>query len=189
MKEPFPLSADDVGRVFAALLVQPPPLERSEYSIDQFVDELMTPAGGVRVARVHKLRRRYTVQGVMAEDDDIEANGLTTRSIAAESTDPEAVMAVIRAAGMGQHLNVSYPRGLTALLTDQAPRYAVIDVGTNSVKLHVAERQADGSWKRLADRAVMSRLGEGLSPGGDIGAEPLGRTAAAIAGETSATAP
>ncbi|HEX5041018.1 MAG TPA: hypothetical protein VFW95_12895 [Candidatus Limnocylindria bacterium] len=182
MKEPFPLSADDVGRVFAALLVQPPPLERSEYSIDQFVDELMTPAGGVRVARVHKLRRRYTVQGVMAEDDDIEANGLTTRSIAAESTDPEAVMAVIRAAGMGQHLNVSYPRGLTALLTDQAPRYAVIDVGTNSVKLHVAERQADGSWKRLADRAVMSRLGEGLSPGGDIGAEPLGRTAAAIAG-------
>ena len=28
----------------------------------------------------------------------------------------------------------------------------------------------------------MSRLGEGLSPGGDIGPEPLGRTAAAIAG-------
>ena len=182
MKEPFPLSAADVGRVFAALLIQPPSLERSEYTTDQFLDELMSPADGVRVTRVHKLRRRYTVEGAMAEVSDVEADGQKTRTIAAESTDPEAVMAAIRTAGLGQHLNVSYPRGLSALLSGRAARYAVIDVGTNSVKLHVAERQADGSWKRLADRAVMSRLGEGLSPGGSIGTEPLGRTAAAIAG-------
>jgi len=182
MKEPFPLSADDVGRVFAALAIRTPSLERSEYTMDEFLDELMTPADGVRVTRVHKLRRRYTVEGAMAEVSDVEADGRKTRTIAAESTDPDAVMAAIRAAGLGQHLNVSYPRGLSALLTDRAARYAVIDVGTNSVKLHVAERESDGSFKRLADRAVMSRLGEGLSPGGDIGTDPLGRTAAAIAG-------
>jgi exopolyphosphatase/guanosine-5'-triphosphate,3'-diphosphate pyrophosphatase len=182
MKEAFPLPADRVGRVFAALVVQPPPLERSEYTIDQFLDELMSPAEGVRVVGVHKLRRRYSVEEAMAEVSEVTADGTRTRTIAAESTDPDAVMAAIRAAGLGQHLNVSYPRGLSALLTNRAPRYAVIDVGTNSVKLHVAERQADGSWNRLADRAVMSRLGEGLAPGGDIGAEPLGRTAAAVAG-------
>ena len=182
MKEPFPLSAENATRVFAALRITPPPLERSEYSMEQFLDELMEPADGVRVVRVHKLRRRFTVNGCMAEVSDVEADGRRTRTIAIESTDAEAVMTAIRSARMGQHLNVSYPRGLSDLLGGSMGRYAVIDVGTNSVKLHVAERQADGSWRRMADRAVMSRLGEGLSPGGDIGPEPLGRTAAAIAG-------
>jgi exopolyphosphatase/guanosine-5'-triphosphate,3'-diphosphate pyrophosphatase len=91
-------------------------------------------------------------------------------------------MTAIWSAGLSQHLNVSYPKGLSVLLDHSAPRVAVIDVGTNSVKLHVAEREKGGSWRRIVDRAEMSRLGEGLSPGGDISAEPLHRTAAAIAG-------
>ena len=144
MKEPFPLSAENAARVFAALRIAPPPLERSEYSMEQFLDELMEPAGGVRVVRVHKLRRRYTVNGCMAEVSDVEANGRRTRTIAIESTDADAVMTAIRSGSLGQHLNVSYPRGLSDLLGGSRGRYAVIDVGTNSVKLHVAERQADG---------------------------------------------
>ena len=47
-------------------------------------------------------------------------------------------------------------------------RYAVIDVGTNSVKLHIGERRADGHWLRVADRGVVTRLGEGLPPGGGL---------------------
>ena len=31
-----------------------------------------------------------------------------------------------------------------------APRYAVVDVGTNSVKFHLAERRGDGSWRTLS---------------------------------------
>jgi exopolyphosphatase/guanosine-5'-triphosphate,3'-diphosphate pyrophosphatase len=61
-------------------------------------------------------------------------------------------------------------------------RYAVIDVGTNSVKFHVGEREADGSWKTIADRAEVTRLGEGLDETGRLGAEPIKRTADAIAG-------
>jgi exopolyphosphatase / guanosine-5'-triphosphate,3'-diphosphate pyrophosphatase len=59
-------------------------------------------------------------------------------------------------------------------------RYAVIDVGTNSVKFHVGEREADGSWKTIADRAEVTRLGEGLDDGGRLGAEPIARTVSAI---------
>jgi exopolyphosphatase/guanosine-5'-triphosphate,3'-diphosphate pyrophosphatase len=62
------------------------------------------------------------------------------------------------------------------------PRYAVIDVGTNSVKFHVGEREADGSWTTVADRAEVTRLGEGLDETGKLGTEPIARTADAIAG-------
>ena len=42
-------------------------------------------------------------------------------------------------------------------------RYAAIDVGTNSVKLLVAERAGDGRWVTIRDRADVTRLGEALS--------------------------
>ena len=68
------------------------------------------------------------------------------------------------------------------MLVDGVPeRYAVIDAGTNSTKFHVAEIDADsGAWRTVVDRAVVTRLGEGLEATGEIGAEPLDRTAQAI---------
>src|SRR5204862_96763 len=61
-------------------------------------------------------------------------------------------------------------------------RFAVIDVGTNSVKLHVGERRADDSWQTVADRAEVTRLGEGLQDTGSLQPEPLRRTADAVVG-------
>ena len=60
-------------------------------------------------------------------------------------------------------------------------RFAVIDVGTNSVKFHVGELEADGTWRTVADRAEVTRLGEGLDESGRLGAEPMARTVEAIA--------
>jgi len=63
------------------------------------------------------------------------------------------------------------------------PRYAVIDVGTNSVKFHVGEREADGRWTTVVDRAEVTRLGEGLAATGEeFSPEAMERTATAIAG-------
>jgi exopolyphosphatase/guanosine-5'-triphosphate,3'-diphosphate pyrophosphatase len=61
-------------------------------------------------------------------------------------------------------------------------RFAVIDVGTNSVKLHVGERRAGGGWQTVVDRAEVTRLGEGLQDTGALQPEPLRRTADAIVG-------
>jgi exopolyphosphatase/guanosine-5'-triphosphate,3'-diphosphate pyrophosphatase len=61
-------------------------------------------------------------------------------------------------------------------------RYAVIDVGTNSVKFHVGEKHADGSWTTLVDRSDVTRLGEGLDAGGGaFTPDAMQRTVAAIA--------
>jgi exopolyphosphatase / guanosine-5'-triphosphate,3'-diphosphate pyrophosphatase len=60
--------------------------------------------------------------------------------------------------------------------------YAVIDTGTNSVKFHIGERLPDGAWRKLVDRAEVTRLGEGLSETGAIAPAAIERTVAAIAG-------
>jgi exopolyphosphatase/guanosine-5'-triphosphate,3'-diphosphate pyrophosphatase len=59
-------------------------------------------------------------------------------------------------------------------------RYAVIDVGTNSVKLHVGERTDGDAWHTVSDRAEVTRLGEGLDEHGELQAEPMRRTADAV---------
>jgi exopolyphosphatase / guanosine-5'-triphosphate,3'-diphosphate pyrophosphatase len=61
------------------------------------------------------------------------------------------------------------------------PAYAVIDVGTNSVKFHIGERRADGAWATLVDRAEVTRLGEGIAETGDIAPAAIERTVEAIA--------
>ncbi len=55
-------------------------------------------------------------------------------------------------------------------------RYAVLDVGTNSVKLHVGERADDGTWTTVTDRAEVTRLGEGLDETGKLGDEAMACT-------------
>ena len=61
------------------------------------------------------------------------------------------------------------------------PRYAVIDVGTNSVKFTISERRLDDTWQTVMDRAEITRLGEGLEKTGEIGSEAMERTVSVIA--------
>jgi exopolyphosphatase / guanosine-5'-triphosphate,3'-diphosphate pyrophosphatase len=180
VKRGFPLTAADVTQVFAALDLASPPLERSTYTLDQFLDELVAPSEALRSVSVQKRRVRYTVSGCTSEVTEIRAEGKSTRSIAIESEDASAVIAAVASVGLAGYVNTNYHRGLRALLDAVPERYAVIDVGTNSVKFHVAERAADGSMRKVVDRAEMTRLGEGLDDRGEIGPEAIERTATAI---------
>jgi exopolyphosphatase / guanosine-5'-triphosphate,3'-diphosphate pyrophosphatase len=65
------------------------------------------------------------------------------------------------------------------------PRFAVIDVGTNSVKFNISERRPDGAWQTVLDRAEITRLGEGLEKTGEISPGAMERTVSAIAGMVS----
>lgn len=61
------------------------------------------------------------------------------------------------------------------------PLYAVIDVGTNSVKFNISERRGDGTWRTIVDRAEVTRVGEGLDKTGEISPDAMERTVSAIA--------
>jgi exopolyphosphatase/guanosine-5'-triphosphate,3'-diphosphate pyrophosphatase len=182
MKAGFPLPAAEVAKVFAALRLDVPPLRRESYDLQQFIDELAVPSGRIRAISVQKRRTRYTIGGCMSELSEVVADGKAIRTIAVESEDAAAVIASVRSLGLGGYVNTSYPVGLATLVDGTPSRYAVIDVGTNSIKFHVAERASDGTWHTIADRAEITRLGEGLDHTRRISDAALDRAAAAIAG-------
>ncbi len=181
MKQGFPLSQANVTRVLEALRLPVPPLSRPQYSLDDFIGAFAAPGSAIRAVTVRKRRVRHTVNGCMAEVSEVEADGRTTRTVAVESEDAVAVANAVRSLGLLGYTNTSYPKGLAALIDDAPARYAVIDVGTNSVKFYLAERDAGGRWRAVVDRAAMTRLGEGLDKSGVIGEQALARTATAIA--------
>jgi exopolyphosphatase/guanosine-5'-triphosphate,3'-diphosphate pyrophosphatase len=88
---------------------------------------------------------------------------------------------MVRRLDLADRRNVCVARGLKALVGFDTRRYAVIDVGTNSVKFHVGERHADGSMHTVVDRAEITRLGEGQGDSGVLDAEAIARTVEVIA--------
>jgi len=182
MKETFPLGAGEVASLLAALGVPVPELARESYSLDELVDEVVGPSGELRAVGVHRHREHFTPGGCMAELADLSTDGGSIRSIAIESEDPALVAATVRGLGFDTAQNLCVARGLKQLVGFGPARYAVIDVGTNSVKFHVAERKPGGGWSTVADRAEITRLGEGLEGSGRLQPEPIARTVDAIAG-------
>ena len=66
--------------------------------------------------------------------------------------------------------------------TEPATRnIAAIDVGTNSIRLIVAQAHPDGSYQVIDDEKKRTRLGEGADAADVLGDEPMRRSAAAIA--------
>lgn len=60
-------------------------------------------------------------------------------------------------------------------------RFAVVDQGTNSIRLLVVEPDGEGELRELARDMVITRLGEGVDRTGRIAPEALERTAAVLA--------
>jgi exopolyphosphatase/guanosine-5'-triphosphate,3'-diphosphate pyrophosphatase len=124
LKAPFPLSAAAVDSVLAALHASSPPRGRSAYTLDELVEEVVRPSRQLAAVPVHKRRVHYTLNGRMAELTDVRTDKGSTRTIAVESEDVARVLAFVRALGLDTRSNVSFPRGLKALLGIEAHRYA-----------------------------------------------------------------
>jgi exopolyphosphatase / guanosine-5'-triphosphate,3'-diphosphate pyrophosphatase len=180
-KAAFPLPAAEVGSLLATLGASASSVPRPAYTLGELVDELVRPSHDLVAVQVHKRRARYTLGGCMAELTAVRTAFGVTRTIAVESEDASRVISTVRELGLDSRPNVNFPRGLKALLGFGGRRYAVIDVGTNSVKFHIGERRADRVWRTLVDRAEITRLGEGLSETGVLEPEPMERTIVAIA--------
>lgn len=180
MKAEFPLAGADVQAVCAALDIPPPGALRERTTLEDFTRDLAGPDGPLLAVQVHKRRVRYAIDGCTLELSDVTADGAPIRTLAVESEDAAAVLAQVRRMGFAGWTNINYGRALLDLARGEPERYAVIDVGTNSVKFHIGFRDAQGQWHALVDRADVTRLGEGLEETGDIQAPALERTISAI---------
>ena len=102
--------------------VAAPAFAADAHPLDRFLSALVEPEGLACAVRVYKRRVRYTVGGCIAELSAVQADGTQLRTVAIESEDAAAV------------------------IFQQPNFFGCLEVGTNSVKFHVGERAADGTW-------------------------------------------
>jgi exopolyphosphatase/guanosine-5'-triphosphate,3'-diphosphate pyrophosphatase len=180
MKAPFPLRAADVASLFTGLSVAVPQLSEAAYALPDLRD-LVVATPDLHIVGVHKHRVRYRVDDCMVESTGFRAEH-DVHTVAIESPDPALVLATIDELGLTGRRNTNVARGLKTLVGFGIVRYAVVDVGTNSVKFNRGERYADGTFHTVADRADVTRLGEGLDGSGRLSAGAVERTVDAIVG-------
>jgi hypothetical protein len=119
----FPLDSDVIKTVvFPALGIESPMFERKNYSLKQFISEVVTVDPDLAVAYVWKTRHAYTIGGCITEIAEIKVNGASIKTICIESEDPDKVIEAKQLLGISSKVeNVSYPlalkriMGLTAL--------------------------------------------------------------------------
>jgi exopolyphosphatase / guanosine-5'-triphosphate,3'-diphosphate pyrophosphatase len=179
MKTGFPLSVDEVLAVLTTLDVAVAALSRTSYTLEAFENDVVRPNPELLAVRVLKRRRSYVVDECMVETAEFRTDRSTTHTLALESPDASLVSAMLRQLQLNGRSNVSVARGLKGLV--RFGRYAVIDVGTNSVKFHLGERQADGGLVTVVDRAQITRLGQGQAESGMLAADAIQRTAEVVA--------
>jgi exopolyphosphatase/guanosine-5'-triphosphate,3'-diphosphate pyrophosphatase len=182
LKKPFPLDAAEVSIALSALGVPPGDLGSSSFTLDELLSGLVRPNPSLTALEVHKRRSHFHVGGCMTEVSEISVGGQSAHTVAVEDENPALVSATLRELSLSDLPNVCVTRGLKTLVGFDPVRFAVVDIGTNSVKLHVGERRAGDSWRTIVDRAEVTRLGEGLRESGALQPEPVRRTADAIVG-------
>ena len=178
-KSAFPVSRDDVGAALARLRVEPPPLDREAYTVEDLL-EAVRPIDALLAVEVHKRRSHFRVGGCMADISEIRTDHGSTRSLAVESEDPARLLATVRSLGLATRANVCMTRGLKVL----AARRGALRGDRRRHQLgQVARRRAgaDGAWcarRRPRDR---TRLARAATAAGALGPEPMARTLDAIA--------
>src|SRR3954468_14085474 len=139
LKASFPLKRADVTVLLAALGVAVPDLADREFALD----DIVALSDGLRAVEVHKHREHYLPGGCMVEVSEVRTDAGAVRTVAVESEDPALVLETVRKLGLASEPNTCLARGLKSLVGFGA-RYAVIDVGTNSVKFRLAEQGRRG---------------------------------------------
>ena len=180
LKAIFPLSPEDVSTVLTALGASEQEVGGKAYTLERLIEEVRSNASFTAVA-VHKRRVHYLLGTCMTELSEVTVPGASARTLAVEAEDPADVAAALHELRLEGRPNVCLARGLKTLIGFEPVRFAVIDVGTNSVKLHVGERRAGDDWHTVTDRAEVTRLGEGLKAD-VLQPEPIRRTADAVVG-------
>lgn len=117
MKAEFPVdTAVFRDEVFPVLKVAPPEFKRSEYSLAQFLEDIIQPHPGLSIARVYKRRFGYTIDGCISEVAELLINEAAIKTIAVESLDVGAVLQAMEILGLQEYENVSYLLAIKRIL-------------------------------------------------------------------------
>lgn len=114
----FPLKADVIKSVvFPALGTESPVFDREEYSLQQFIEELIAVDPDISIAYVCKKRHAFTVAKCITEVAEIKVNGATIKTICIEAEDPKKVVKAKKKLQIAKDAeNVNYPLALKRIM-------------------------------------------------------------------------
>jgi hypothetical protein len=109
MKGSFPMKASVIGAdVFAAFGVAVPDFKREEYTLAQFLDEIIRPHKDLVAVKVFKRRYGFTVNNCITEYAELLINGAAIQTIAVESVSVEDILGAKDMLGLKDYENINY---------------------------------------------------------------------------------
>ena len=109
MKGGFPMVLETIcDEVFPAFGVSVPQFERSRYTLNQFLNEVIAPHRELSAAQLFKCRFGFSVNGCITEIAELLVNGAAIKTVAVESEDIEAVLESKEMLGLREYENVNY---------------------------------------------------------------------------------
>ena len=117
MRAEFPMKMDFLrDDVLPALGTAVPKFNRSEYTLEQFLEDIMIPHPELALARVFKRRFSYTINECISEIAELLINGAAIKTMALESADIEVVLKVKQMLGLHEYENVNYLLAIKRIL-------------------------------------------------------------------------
>lgn len=114
----FPMKAEVIKSVvFPALGTHSPVFDREEYTLQEFLDELISVDPDITVAYVCKRRHAFTVGKCITEIAEIKVNGAAIKTICIEAEDPKKVLKAKKKLEIDENFeNVNYPLALKRVM-------------------------------------------------------------------------
>jgi len=117
MRAEFPMPMKVLrDEVFPALGVAVSEFNRAEYTLAQYLEELIKPHPEMALARVFKRRFGYMINGCISEIAELLVNGAAIKTVAVESVDVEAVLKAKEMLGLQEYENVNYLLAIKRIL-------------------------------------------------------------------------
>jgi hypothetical protein len=109
MKGEFPMKKEIIQRdVFPAFSVTEPQFNRDEYTLEQYLEEIIIPHEQLAPVSVFKRRFAFTINGCITEIAQLLINGAAIQTVAVELENVDAILKAIDILGLNDYENINY---------------------------------------------------------------------------------
>jgi hypothetical protein len=116
MKGKFPLPVLEIEKVFKCFKVALPKFERTEYTFDQYIEEIIHPSKLLKAVNVYKKRTGFTINDCIVEIAEVKVDDKWIKTAAVEMVDPKLVIKTVKELELDRFPNINYLRGLKNLV-------------------------------------------------------------------------
>ncbi len=117
MKGSFPMKASMIrDEVFPAFGVAVPDFKREEYTLAQFIGEIIRPHKDLVPVSVFKRRYGFMVNNCITEYAELLINGAAIQTVAVESVSVEDILKAKEMLGLTEHENINYLHSIKRII-------------------------------------------------------------------------